>query len=66
MRINEMTPTTRLRWECLEPGCGFATESADEDRLVEDVHEHMSSAHNTFELEDVILANAQRASDGDG
>jgi predicted small metal-binding protein len=46
------------RFECLEPGCGFAVESESDDDLVEKVTEHMASAHDTFELEDVILDSA--------
>jgi predicted small metal-binding protein len=50
----EATMTTK-RWECLEPGCGFAVEADSDDVLVEKVREHMASAHDTFELEDMIL-----------
>ncbi len=53
-----MTATQYLRWECLEPGCAFVAEANEEDELVEAVQGHMSTVHNTFELEDVIIANA--------
>jgi predicted small metal-binding protein len=46
------------RFECLEPGCGFAVEADSDVDLVEKVTEHMASAHDTFELEDVILDSA--------
>lgn len=49
---------TQQRYECLEAGCGFEVEVQTEDELIEQVQRHMSEAHNTFELEDVILANA--------
>ena len=48
-----------LHYECLEPGCGWKTTSATEEELVEAVSEHMASAHDTFELEDVIIDNAE-------
>lgn len=47
-----------MRYVCLEAGCEAVVEAADEDSLIEAVQTHMSDAHNTFELEDVILANA--------
>jgi predicted small metal-binding protein len=50
--------TVGKRYVCLEAGCEVVVEAADEDSLVEAVQAHMSEAHNTFELEDVILANA--------
>ncbi len=48
----------KKRYVCLEAGCEAVIEAAGEDSLVEAVQAHMSEAHNTFELEDVILANA--------
>ena len=45
-------------YECLEPGCGWTTTCATEPELVEAVSDHMASAHDTFELEDVIIDNA--------
>ena len=47
-----------LMYECLEPGCGWKTASATEVELVQEVSDHMASAHGTFELEDVIIDNA--------
>jgi predicted small metal-binding protein len=49
---------TNLRYECLEAGCDWTTESSSEQELVESVNAHMAGAHNTFELEDVIIDNA--------
>ena len=55
-----------LRWECLEAGCGAVVDAPDEDTLVERVNAHVGEAHGSYELEDVIVANAQEVSDGDG
>lgn len=46
------------RYACLEAGCEVSIDADDDDALVEAVGSHMAEAHNTFELEDVILANA--------
>ena len=46
------------RFECLEAGCDATIEADDDEALIEAVEAHMAEAHNTFELEDVILANA--------
>ena len=50
-----------LRYECLEAGCDWKTEAPSEDDLVETVSRHMADAHDTFELEDVIIDNAVAA-----
>jgi predicted small metal-binding protein len=47
-----------LLYECLEPGCGWKTTAASEEELVREVSEHMAGAHDSFELEDVIIDNA--------
>jgi predicted small metal-binding protein len=47
-----------LRYRCLEAGCDVEIEAHSEEELLELVHSHMAEAHDTFELEDVILANA--------
>lgn len=49
---------TALRFECLEAGCEVVCRGDDEDELVAVVERHMADAHDSFELEDVILANA--------
>jgi predicted small metal-binding protein len=54
-----------LSWECLEAGCGLVVTAGDEDELVERVNAHVGEAHGSYELEDVILANATEVSDGD-
>ena len=53
------------RWTCLEVGCDATVTAADEDDLVEKVNVHVAEAHGSYELEDVILANAEEI-DGDG
>ena len=53
------------RWACLEAGCSTIVIAADEDELVEKVNAHVSEAHDSYELEDVILAGAEDSEDGD-
>ncbi len=48
-----------LRWRCLESGCETAVTAGSDDQLVEAVNAHMREAHDSYELEDVILANAE-------
>jgi len=55
---------TTKRYECLEAGCDFVFRGDDDDELVAAVEAHMAEAHDTFELEDVILANAVADDDG--
>ena len=50
-----------LRWRCLEPGCGTEVTAACDDELVEVANAHVREAHDSYELEDVILAGAERA-----
>lgn len=57
-----MTARTRKkRFVCLEAGCETAIEANGDDELVQAVQEHMAQAHNSFELEDFILAGATEA-----
>ena len=53
-----------LRWECLEAGCDAIVTAANEDELIEKVNAHVGEAHASYELEDVILANAEEVDDG--
>lgn len=53
-----MVPSDELQYRCLEPGCGSVIPAADDEQLIARVSEHMSEAHGTFEMEEVILANA--------
>lgn len=52
------------RWACMEAGCTAVVTAAGEDELVEKVNVHVSEAHDSYELEDVILADAEDVSDG--
>jgi predicted small metal-binding protein len=49
---------TTYRYECLETGCDAVFEAGSEDELLEVVNKHMAEAHDTFELEDIILEGA--------
>jgi len=53
------------RWTCLEVACDATVTAADEDELIEQVNAHVGEAHGSYELEDVILANAEEI-DGNG
>lgn len=46
------------RFECLESGCEFVVDRDDDDELVAAVQRHMSEAHDSFEIDEVILTNA--------
>jgi len=48
-----------IRWRCLEPGCTTAVEAASEDELVDAANAHMREAHDSYELEEVILAGVE-------
>jgi predicted small metal-binding protein len=47
------------RWRCLEHGCEVEITAADDDELVAAVGAHVREAHGSYELEDVVLANAE-------
>jgi predicted small metal-binding protein len=53
-----------LRWACLEAGCSAVVTAGGEDELIEKVNDHVAEAHASYELEDVILANAEEVDDG--
>jgi predicted small metal-binding protein len=48
----------RKRFVCLEAGCETPIEADSDDELVQAVQQHMAEAHNSFELEEFILAGA--------
>jgi len=48
---------TQLR--CQEPGCGEVVQADTLEELKEAVNVHMDAAHNSFEMEAVIEANAE-------
>lgn len=47
------------RWRCLEPGCGAVVEAQSDEELVEAANAHVGEAHDSYELEEVILASAE-------
>jgi hypothetical protein len=54
----EVAAMIKKRFECFDAGCSVVIERPTETELVEAVNRHMAEAHDTFELEDVILANS--------
>ena len=46
-------------WRCLEAGCDTVVTADDDERLVAAVNRHVGEAHDSFELEDVILDAAE-------
>ena len=53
------------RWECMEAGCSFSVTAGSDEELIEKVNAHVGEAHDSYELEDVILADAEEVPDGD-
>ena len=47
------------RWRCLEVGCGAAITASTDEELVEAANAHVREAHDSYELEEVILAGAE-------
>lgn len=54
-----MPPEILKRFSCLENGCQAVFEAASEDQLVRAVQKHVADAHDSFELEDFIIAGAE-------
>jgi predicted small metal-binding protein len=48
-----------LRWRCLEVGCETVVEASSDEDLVEAANAHVGKAHDSYELEEVILAGAE-------
>jgi predicted small metal-binding protein len=48
----------RKRFVCLEARCDQVIEADGDEELVRAVQEHVAEAHNSFELEEFILAGA--------
>jgi predicted small metal-binding protein len=53
-----MTDTKKKRFVCLEAGCDQAIEADSDEQLIEAVQQHVAQAHNSFELDEFILAGA--------
>jgi predicted small metal-binding protein len=49
------------RWRCLEVGCGAVVEAGTDEALVEAANAHVREAHDSYELEEVILAGVEDA-----
>jgi len=47
------------RWQCLEVGCGTVVTAASDAELVAAVNAHMRDAHDSYELEEFVLAAAE-------
>jgi predicted small metal-binding protein len=54
----------RKQFVCLEAGCNAVIEAGSDEELVEAVQEHVAQAHNSFELEEFILAGATQVDEG--
>ena len=53
------------RWRCLEAGCDVVVTAESDQQLVEAVNVHVRDAHDSYELEEVILAGAEDEPAGD-
>jgi uncharacterized protein DUF1059 len=51
--------TATRSWRCLEAGCDAVITAEDDEQLVAAVNLHVAEAHDSFELEDVILDAAE-------
>jgi predicted small metal-binding protein len=49
------------RWRCLEVGCEAVVDADSDEALVEAANTHVREAHDSYELEEVILASAEDA-----
>lgn len=54
-----------MAWSCVEAGCDYRAYAPDEDTLVAAVMEHVRTAHDSFELEEMILAVIEPAPIGE-
>ena len=48
----------KKQFVCLEAGCETVIEASNDEELIQAVQEHVAEAHNSFELDDFILAGA--------
>ncbi|MBV9311908.1 MAG: DUF1059 domain-containing protein [Solirubrobacterales bacterium] len=51
-------PANRKQFVCLEAGCEMVIEANSDEELIRAVQEHVAEAHQSFELDDFILAGA--------
>jgi predicted small metal-binding protein len=54
---------SKKRYVCLEAGCDAVIEGGSDDELVQAVQEHVARAHDSFELDEFILAGATEVED---
>ena len=52
------------RWQCLEVGCGAAISAVSDEELVTAVNAHVREAHDSYELEEFVLAAAEDEPEG--
>lgn len=57
---------TEKRYDCLESGCSWSITTDDDAALVAAVQAHTGEAHASFELEEIVLANARELGADDG
>ena len=50
--------STKKQFVCLEAGCETVIEANSDEELIQAVQEHVAEAHNSFELDEFILAGA--------
>jgi predicted small metal-binding protein len=50
---------SRKQFVCLEAGCDKVIEASNDDQLIQMVQAHAAQAHNSFELDEFILAAAK-------
>jgi predicted small metal-binding protein len=48
----------RKQFVCLEAGCETVIEANSDNELIQAVQQHVAEAHDSFELDDFILAGA--------
>ena len=53
-----------LAYRCLDAGCDVEIRAADERALIEAVQAHVAEAHDSFELEDVIIDMSTEVDEG--
>jgi predicted small metal-binding protein len=51
-------------WQCLEVGCDTTISAGSDEELVTAVNAHVREAHDSYELEEFILAAAEDVVDG--
>jgi predicted small metal-binding protein len=55
---------TKKQFVCLEAGCDKVIVAPGDEELIEAVQQHVAEAHNSFELEEFILAAATEVDAG--